>query len=187
MEFQRTQVNYGRFHKEGGKGNARMCYWADQCYGSLVLSTKGPSEELYEMHLRAACLLDGMGMCLFIVFHRYQARWPHRYKCLSILGCVSMNPKQVSAGIPCCSVRETMVGMEGSTLQPQARPSNCICVKLVESCVDLVVAAVPGIRCDWENVKCVREVPKTVHPLHHYSALLCPDKNSPLLKSPPKG
>lgn len=45
-----------------------------------------------------------------------------------------MSPKQVSAGIPCCSARETTIRTnEGFTLQSQVGLSNCICVKLLES------------------------------------------------------
>lgn len=50
--------------------------------------------------------------------------------------------------------------------------------------MDLAVAAVAGVRWDWENLKCVRD---TVHPLHHYLDLLCPGKNSPSLEGPLQG
>lgn len=50
--------------------------------------------------------------------------------------------------------------------------------------MDLTVAAVAGVRWDWENLKCGRD---TVHPLHHYLDLLCPGKNNPSLKGPLQG
>lgn len=49
-------------HVEGGKDSARMCSRVAQCYGPLVLGSKGLCAELYKVGLRAACLWKEGGM-----------------------------------------------------------------------------------------------------------------------------
>ena len=59
---------------------------------------------------------------------------------------LAVSPKWVSVGMP-CSTR----GLGGAHhTQPQVRLSGCICVKLFDSCMELVApaAAVAGVRQD---------------------------------------
>lgn len=120
----------------------RPCYRAGSM-GGHWRSVQGLSEEVCEVHLRAASL-HGKGNAPPIPSDQSGPIGVNAQP----FGVVQLavSPKRVSVGMP-CSTR----GLGGAHhTQPQVRLSGCICVKLLDSCMELVAtaAAVAGVRQD---------------------------------------
>lgn len=144
-----------------------------------VLSSRAISEELYEMHLRATCLWGKRGMHLSIGSHSHQTSkapqvlMPQHFRIAHVW--VPGRFLQVSHAAVSEKLHSANRGKH--TAAPGEAVQLCLCEvswKLHEIC---------GCSSSWSNVgggnvKCVWEEPNTVHPLHHYSDLLCPEKNS---------